>query len=182
MQDFRRLHHGRPRRRSAFNHDQLQAEAAMKYTIGVDFDGVIHSYTSPWVAPHIISDPPVVGALEWLFRMSEKFDIAITSTRNQTWRGRWAMRRYLREQYMALDVGWHDIPIWFRDFICKNNSMEPWDHEVSNAAEEIVKRFKFPRHKPAALIYLDDRAYRFTGPTSWPTADAIHLAKPWNKP
>ena len=35
--------------------------------------------------------------------------------------------------------------------------------------------------KPAALLYIDDRAYRFDG-TNFPTAEEIHRLRPWNKP
>lgn len=32
-----------------------------KQTVAFDFDGVIHSYVTPWVASEIIPDPPVRG-------------------------------------------------------------------------------------------------------------------------
>lgn len=34
--------------------------------------------------------------------------------------------------------------------------------------------------KVSALVYVDDRAWRFTG--TFPTADEIHAARPWNRP
>ena len=34
--------------------------------ICVDFDGVIHSYTSGWKGIDVIPDDPVPGAIEWL--------------------------------------------------------------------------------------------------------------------
>ena len=37
--------------------------------ICIDFDGVIHSYSSGWKGPGIIPDPPVPGAIEWLNKM-----------------------------------------------------------------------------------------------------------------
>ena len=39
---------------------------AWNRTVLVDFDGVIHSYTSPFTTPDEIKDPPVPGAFEWL--------------------------------------------------------------------------------------------------------------------
>lgn len=36
------------------------------------------------------------------------------------------------------------------------------------------------RKKPPTLVYLDDRAIRFEG--TFPTAQDIHNARPWNKP
>lgn len=68
----------------------------MKYTIAVDFDGVIHSYVSPWKAEHIIPDAPVEGAIDWLVRMLKHFDVVIFTTRGRTWRGRRAVRAWLR--------------------------------------------------------------------------------------
>lgn len=118
-----------------------------RYSVAVDFDGVIHSYTSPWVAAHVIPDPPVEGAIEWLMRIGEKFDLVVFTTRGKTWRGRRAVRRWLIGQsyYLA-------------------------DYEIKVTAK-----------KPACLIYLDDRAIRFEGPGTFPTADEIHRARPWNK-
>lgn len=72
-------------------------EDGERYTVAVDFDGVLHSYTSPWVSASFIPDPPVPGAIEWLFRTIQKFYIAITSTRNHQRGGVRAMRRWLRE-------------------------------------------------------------------------------------
>src|ERR1044071_2188381 len=67
-----------------------------RYTIAVDFDGVLHSYETPWVAPHVIPDSPVNGAIEWLFEMIQRFEVVVYSTRARTWRGRRAMRSWLK--------------------------------------------------------------------------------------
>lgn len=128
-----------------------------KYTVCVDFDGVLHAYTSPWVNAHTIPDPPVVGAIEWLWNMVQKFEVVIFSTRCKTLRGRWAMTRWLRKYAGNL----------YHEDGCGGIGIED---------------VKFSKSKPPALIYLDDRAIRFTGPDSWPTADDVHRARPWNKP
>lgn len=44
----------------------------------VDFDGVIHSYTSGWQGETIIADPPVKGALKWLWKATEFWDVQIS--------------------------------------------------------------------------------------------------------
>lgn len=62
----------------------------------VDFDGVIHSYSSPWVAEDVIPDPPVPGAIQWLNRISDDFDIVIFTTRGKNQEGRNAVGAYLR--------------------------------------------------------------------------------------
>ncbi len=125
-----------------------------KYSVAVDFDGVIHSYSSPWIAPHIIPDPPVPGAIEWLSAMIQDFEVIIFTTRGKTWRGRRAVKRWIYDHAGML---WYEYP--------GNRGLE----DVSVTAT-----------KPAALIYLDDRAVRFDGST-FPTAKQVHQFRPWNK-
>lgn len=114
------------------------------YTVAVDFDGVLHSYISPWVSSAIIPDPPVPGAIEWLTQISKKFRVAIFTTRGATKLGRSAVQSWLVEN------GW------------------PEGAEVEVTSE-----------KPPALVYIDDRAWRFEG--VFPTVQEIHQAVPWNK-
>ena len=152
----------------------MKTSKSHPYTISVDFDGVIHSYTSPWVNARTIPDPPVPGALAWLVEISRDFDVAIFTTRNHQWGGRRAVKRWLREQ--LTEFFW---PVYNR---CGDN----WTHaDVDDAAafgaETLLKTWTFPSHKPPALVYVDDRAWRFTG-DNFPTRDEIHLARPWNKP
>jgi hypothetical protein len=113
-------------------------------TICVDFDGVLHSYTSGWKGGTVIPDPPVPGAIEWLARIHEKYEIAVLSTRTREAGAADAMRAWLRE-----------------------NGLAP----------EIVDRLSFPRSKPPAKIYLDDRGWRFEG--SFPTLEEIAAFRPW---
>lgn len=134
-----------------------------RYTVAVDFDGVLHSYTSPWVAPHVIPDPPVEGAIVWLRRMTGGFDVVIHSTRCKTWRGRRAIRRWLWR--------WETSPV---QEALGYGSFAEW--EDSSALAQVQLSYK----KVAALVYIDDRAWRFEG--IFPTPDEIHAARPWNKP
>ena len=127
---------------------------AKRYTVCVDFDGVIHSYSTPWVNARTIPDPPVDGAISWLIGMVQKFDVCILSTRNHQWGGKRAMRAWLKKH---AGQAWYESP-------------------AGRGLEDIT----FPVKKPAALIYLDDRAVRFEG--AFPTGDEIHKARPWNKP
>ena len=124
----------------------MSKPAGERYTVAVDFDGVLHSYTSPWVDAHTIPDPPVEGALAWLMTMARDFDVVIFTTRGKTSAGRDAVFRWL-------DAHGFDTAL------------------ISAVTAD----------KPPALIYLDDRAYRFEGPGTFPTAEQIHRAKPWNK-
>lgn len=132
--------------------------APRRYTIAVDFDGVIHSYEQPFIAKHVIPDGPVPGALDWLAGMTRHFDVAIMSTRNSSWRGRRAMRRWLFE-----------------------NDSDGWDSYAMWQDQAPLGRVVFPKRKPPALAYLDDRALRFNGPGTFPTVGQIHDARPWNK-
>jgi hypothetical protein len=146
-----------------------------RYTVAVDFDGVLHSYTSPWVNARTIPDPPVHGAMEWLVTMSKTFDIAITSTRNFQFLGIWAMRRWIRRN--LADYFW---PI-------ANSDGYSFDHmgvdqAALGMADEVMEHVSFPRKKAPALIYLDDRAIRFEGPGTWPTRGDVYKSRPWNKP
>lgn len=114
-----------------------------KYTIAVDFDGVIHSYISPWTTHEEIADPPVEGAIDWLNAMADDFDVVIFTTRGSTQEGRIAVGTWL-------------------------------DNHGFTRYREVTA------HKVAALVYLDDRAMRFDG-RNFPTAQAVHAARPWNK-
>lgn len=60
----------------------------------VDFDGVIHSYTSGWKGVDVIPDPPVKGAFDWLRCVSAAFDVVIYSSRSQDLAGVEAMKEW----------------------------------------------------------------------------------------
>lgn len=115
-----------------------------KYTVCVDFDGVIHSYTSPFIREHVIPDAPVPGAIEWLNKIADDFDVVIFTTRGSTYEGRIAVGAWL-------------------------------------AKHGFTRHREVTHKKVPALIYLDDRAVRFDG-SNFPDAQAIHAARPWNKP
>ena len=57
----------------------------MSKLICIDFDGVLHSYTSPWVNESHIPDPPVDGAVEFVRDLfANGCKVAIFSTRNSS--------------------------------------------------------------------------------------------------
>lgn len=64
-------------------------------TVAVDFDGVLHRYTSKWNGPENIPDPPMPGAIEWLAKMVEKFNVMIFSARGNSDAGINAMQEWL---------------------------------------------------------------------------------------
>lgn len=61
----------------------------------LDFDGVIHSYTSGWQGAAVIPDPPVPGWLCFLCDASRHFRIAIFSSRSSQPGGIDAMKAWL---------------------------------------------------------------------------------------
>jgi hypothetical protein len=70
----------------------------MSYTIAVDFDGVLHSYTTPWLSADMIPDPPVPGAIEWLNEITKRLTVVIHTTRGKDGSpfGRDAVQEWLR--------------------------------------------------------------------------------------
>ena len=67
----------------------------MKPILCLDFDGVIHSYTSGWLGYNIIPDNPVRGAKEFIEKSSEFFEIYVFSTRCNRTEGIEAIKKWL---------------------------------------------------------------------------------------
>lgn len=124
--------------------------------IVVDFDGVLHSYTSGWQGADAIPDPPTPGAQEFMASMlAAGWDVVIQSTRAATVQGANAIAEWLIR---------HRFPAPRRDSI--GDPRAAWT----------ITAEKLP-----ALVYLDDRALRFDG--AWPTLPEVEAAGiPWNKP
>ena len=126
---------------------------AWKPTIAVDFDGVIHSYTSGWKGPTTIFDGPTVGALQWLIETSEHFVLAVNSSRN-------------KEGPEAVAA----MKTWLVDHLVKAKLKKRPD------AVAFVGTLQFPVGKPSANMYIDDRGFQFTG--RWPTVEEMRSFKP----
>ena len=43
-----------------------EPELPMSKNVAIDFDGVIHQYTSPWTTRAEVHDPPVTGAFQFI--------------------------------------------------------------------------------------------------------------------
>lgn len=122
----------------------------------LDFDGVIHSYTSGWKGARNIPDDPTEGALEFMLdALRQSWDVAVHSSRARYWGGRRAMRHWLY----------------------RHAGLNLWYESIEGPGLEDVR---FVLLKPPALITLDDRAITFTG--EWPTFTTLRAFKPWNKP
>lgn len=149
----------------------------------LDFDGVLHSYTSGWKGATIIPDDPVPGAPESLVGYLDHFQVTVFSSRSHQWGGRRAMKGWLRNHLMALGdplgMGANYCPDWWRSKIAETAFADPWEDEVAWAVKKIIKAIDWPTTKPAAMISIDDRAIQFTG--IWPSVESLKVFRPWNK-
>ncbi|EIZ87168.1 tail protein [Methylobacterium sp. GXF4] len=125
----------------------------------LDFDGVLHSYTSGWKGADIVIDPPVPGAKEFIQAAVKKFEVAVVSSRSHEPGGAEAMARWMAEYFEGVLV---------------YNAIGG-EHRVMFDGGSI----RFPMHKPPAFVTIDDRAIQFTG--EWPDVDGLLAFKPWNK-
>ena len=121
----------------------------------LDFDGVIHTYSSGWKGADVIPDPPVDGAMEFLWRATDHFRVAIFSSRSNQKGGLRAMKVWLTEN--------------FRFF---------WAADRTTCDDKLAE-IEWPTEKPAAFVTIDDRALTFDG--SWPSIESLKDFKPWNK-
>ena len=122
----------------------------------LDFDGVIHSYTSGWKGIDVISDPPVDGAIKSLYEYIEHFKVCIFSTRNSSPEGIRAMREWLSK--------------WDADY---------WKDKRYQPRTALVLCIEFPTEKPSAFVGIDDRILTFEG--KFPSVKTLINFKPWNK-
>ena len=65
-----------------------------KLILSIDFDGVIHSYTSGWQGATVIPDPPVFGAVSFIGNAVKFFDVQIFSSRSNHQGGIEAMKAW----------------------------------------------------------------------------------------
>jgi hypothetical protein len=73
-------------------------------TICIDFDGVIHSYSSGWQG-YTPTDPPTEGALEFVQDLlAMKFEVVIQSTRVNTPEGAKGTRAWLNRYGFPEDL------------------------------------------------------------------------------
>lgn len=129
----------------------------------MDFDGVIHSYTSGWKGADQIPDPPVPGAIAFLSQAKDAFDVQIFSSRSNQPGGIEAMQRYMRDAIYA-------------HFDCVFATGSPHDFDQANA---LIEALSYPTEKPSAMVSIDDRAITFMG--IWPSIRELQEFKPWNK-
>lgn len=122
--------------------------------IWIDFDGVLHSYTSGWEGPEIISDPPVVDpetgrdAIQWLTSLLQS--------------GHFVVHIWSRRGADARSGGIGAMKIWL---------------QKNGLPARYLKRLKFETDKPDVFLIIDDRAWNFDG--SFPDPIDVKNFKPW---
>ena len=122
----------------------------------LDFDGVLHSYTSGWQGAEVISDPPTTGMIDFLYEAIQHFDVCIYSSRSHQAGGIEAMMDWIAEH----DRQWRVR----RELVSRT---------------PLLSSIRFPVVKPAAFLTIDDRAMTFNG--VWPPMALLLAFKPWNK-
>jgi hypothetical protein len=126
-----------------------------KKILCLDFDGVMHSYTSGWLGAAVITDPAVPGLFEFLEAVKGEFDIQVFSSRSHQDGGVEAMLEWV----MAERKLWRE-----------RGGKPPADTPLT---------LSFPKEKPAAFVSIDDRAITFNG--QWPSLETLVNFEPWNK-
>lgn len=74
-----------------------------KKIVVLDFDGVIHSYTSGWKGIDVIPDEPVEGMREEIARIREEYKVFVVSTRCNELKGIQAICDYLVKHDIQVD-------------------------------------------------------------------------------
>lgn len=71
----------------------------------LDFDGVIHAYTSGWQGTTVIPDPPVPGIREAIQEIRNAgYNVVVVSTRCADASGICAVEAYLRKHEIEVDA------------------------------------------------------------------------------
>lgn len=130
-----------------------ELERKVKPILCLDFDGVLHSYSSGWKGVDVIPDPPTLHAMRFLSDAVAHFRVAIFSSRSGQHGGIQAMRFWLR--------------LWL------TNELD------QDLAESVYSQIEWPTEKPPAFVGIDDRVLTFDG--VWPSIDTLRDFAPWNK-
>ena len=137
-------------------------------TLCFDFDGVINSYKSGWNANDVtdLPDKPVWHTFKMMhLYVQHNFILAVFSGRSQIPRGIGAMQDY---------IGYWD------DIYRENVDLFVDDSKRQNLSPIIDSMF-FPENKPGALIYFDDKGFRFNGKNLPSIEELLQLSIPWHK-
>lgn len=119
----------------------------------LDFDGVLHAYTSGWQGVEKVTDGPTPGAMAFVREAIKTFQVHVYSSRSGSHVGRTVMKQSLFKWLIA-------------------------DGMVEDEALNLVDRdLCWPTEKPSAFLTIDDRAICFKG--EFPTVESLHNFKTW---
>lgn len=139
------------------NDDVVAMKAVRLPILCLDWDGVIHSYVSGWKGAEVIPDPPVAGAIAFLYEAVKHFEVHIYSSRSHQAGGIEAMQTWLKRYDTEYRIDW----------------------QVPASCTPLLLSVQWPTEKPSAFVTIDDRALTFTG--EWPDMESLRTFKPWNK-
>lgn len=150
-------------------------------TITLDFDGVIHAYTTPWESAEKIPDRAVPGAIEWLLEAMVLYDIAIFSARSSQAGGIPAMQAWLKKELILWLSDCKDVKEIIAKAYLANYQPETSDsnYEMCLWADGIVNQIQWPTTKLPSKLYIDDNAHRFEG--QFPSLSDVRGMDSWVK-
>ena len=158
-----------------------------KPTLCLDFDGVIHSYTSGWKGAKKIPDSIVSGALDFITKAMQEFTVAIYSSRSGQYGGIRAMKTWLRKRMKEVATLQVSTPPELKKFVFTYGvgpctlviKSSDWDRAVDKASYCLIHFIEWPKFKPPAKISLDDRAICFKG--IFPSVEELLSFKTWQE-
>lgn len=139
-------------------------------TVCLDFDGVVHEYRQPWTTPEEIRDGATPGFFKWALSASNRFDLVICSARFSTSEAMVAAMKWMEREFAkVLDadpdiVADVDHPLW---------------EQITTAGFSSL--FRWVLQKPAAAVYIDDRAVCFDGDWEGISLAMLDAFEPWNR-
>ncbi len=74
-----------------------------KPVVCLDFDGVLHSYSSGWKGNDVIPDPPIDGAKKAVDTLRKRYKVVVNSARCMNRKGRKAVEAFLDEHNIVVD-------------------------------------------------------------------------------
>lgn len=134
-----------------------------KPIICLDFDGVIHSYITPWRSAEIIPDGPTEGFFEWARAMLHSFKLVVHSS------------RFAHDDGSPNQEAIGACIIWLAE------EFRIWCEVTNNVGADFINQIKWSATKPPAFISIDDRCICFDGDWSKLTAHEIMAFRPWNQ-
>lgn len=105
-----------------------------KKVLALDFDGVLHKHVSKWTGAHEIHDGPVEGAMAFLDRALDEFEVVIFSARANDPRAQDAIFEWLLKHFDGQHRNWGKLG-----------------------------GIRITALKPHAFLYIDDKGWRFEG-------------------